>query len=98
MNYKKIYDQLIERAKMRTLEGYSENHHIIPKCMGGSNELDNFVALTGREHFIAHLLLAKIYGGPLVHALWLMSIIRVNIIAYIMNGLENNIVNKFRHI
>ncbi len=74
MNYKKIYDQLIERAKMRTLEGYSENHHIIPKCMGGSNELDNFVALTGREHFIAHLLLAKIYGGPLVHALWLMSI------------------------
>lgn len=74
MNYKKIYDQLIERAKMRTLEGYSENHHIIPKCIGGSNELDNFVALTGREHFIAHLLLAKIYGGPLVHALWMMSI------------------------
>jgi len=41
--------------------GYVENHHILPRCMGGSNERDNLVSLTGREHYIAHLLLYKIY-------------------------------------
>ena len=31
--------------------------------MGGSNELSNLVSLTAREHFIAHVLLANIYGN-----------------------------------
>jgi hypothetical protein len=38
MNYQKIYNQIIERAQNRILEGYVEKHHIIPKCLGG---LDN---------------------------------------------------------
>jgi len=54
MNYKRIHDQIIERAKSRILEGYKERHHIIPKCMGGNNEKDNLVYLTAREHFIIH--------------------------------------------
>ena len=37
MNYKKIYQQLIDRALSRTLTGYKERHHIVPKCMGGDN-------------------------------------------------------------
>lgn len=41
--------------------GYTENHHIIPKSMGGTDEPDNLVLLTGREHWVAHLLLFKIY-------------------------------------
>ncbi|AUS02907.1 HNH nuclease [Vibrio phage 2.275.O._10N.286.54.E11] len=61
MNYKKHYDAMINRAKNRILEGYSEKHHIIPKCMGGDNSKSNLVALTGREHFVAHQLLIKIY-------------------------------------
>ncbi len=61
MDYKKHYNLLIERAKNRTLEGYSEKHHIIPKCMGGSNSKDNIVKLTAEEHYVAHQLLVKIY-------------------------------------
>jgi hypothetical protein len=63
MNYKKTYNNLIERAKTRTLseEIYVETHHILPKCIGGSNGKDNLVVLTFREHFIAHWLLVKIY-------------------------------------
>ena len=38
MNYQKIYDSLIERARQRELKNvYFEKHHVIPKCMGGSN-------------------------------------------------------------
>lgn len=63
MNYKKHYYKLIERAKNRTLNQYGEWHHIIPKCVGGKDSSDNLVKLSPREHFIAHLLLIKIYNN-----------------------------------
>jgi hypothetical protein len=51
---------LIDKAKNRIeIIGYSEKHHILPKCMGGTDESSNIVSLTAREHFIAHILLAK---------------------------------------
>ena len=61
MNYQEHYDKLVSRAKERKLDCYSESHHIIPKCMGGTDDKDNLVQLSAREHFIAHLLLMKIY-------------------------------------
>jgi hypothetical protein len=61
MDYKKIYNSLMDRAVDRELDYYYELHHIIPKCMGGSNESDNIVKLTFREHFIAHWILHRIY-------------------------------------
>lgn len=61
MNYQKHYELLIERAKSRTLAGYFERHHIIPKCMGGSDEPENIANLAPEEHFVAHQLLVKIY-------------------------------------
>jgi hypothetical protein len=61
MNYKKIYDSIIDRAKNRVPEGYVERHHIIPKCIGGSNDQQNLVALYPEEHFLCHVLLIKIY-------------------------------------
>jgi hypothetical protein len=75
MNYQRIYDQIIDRAKERKLEGYKEKHHIIPKCMGGGNEKENLVVLTAREHFICHWLLCRIYpeNRKLGHAFWFMS-------------------------
>lgn len=67
MDYQKHYERLIERARYRSLNEYKERHHIIPKCMGGSNEKENLVYLTASEHFIAHQLLVKIH--PENHAL-----------------------------
>lgn len=75
MNYQRIYDCLITRAKNRTPIGYTEKHHITPDFMfinrkrkgpkghleGNPDSADNIVRLYPREHFIAHLLLAKIY-------------------------------------
>ena len=63
MNYRWHYDKLIETRKSRLLEKdkYYENHHIIPKSMGGDNSPENFVQLTAREHFIAHWLLWRIH-------------------------------------
>lgn len=61
MNYQKIYDALIERGRNRIPQGYVERHHILPRCMGGSDENSNLVALTPEEHFVAHILLVKMY-------------------------------------
>jgi hypothetical protein len=61
MNYEKIYNQIIERAKNRVLDSYTEKHHIIPKCMNGTDDTNNIVELTAREHFICHRLLHRMY-------------------------------------
>ena len=66
MNYNNIYNNLIFTRKSRglnkkVLDGYYEKHHIIPKCLGGKDILENYVLLTFREHIIAHKLLLKIY-------------------------------------
>jgi hypothetical protein len=76
MNYQNIYNQIINRAKNRTLNEYKESHHVIPKCLGGSNEKENLVDLTAREHFLCHKLLVEIYPNneKLLWALWLMAI------------------------
>lgn len=74
MNYEKIYNQIIERAKNRVLNGYKESHHIKPICMGGNNHPDNLVDLTAREHFLAHWLLHEIYpdNSKLRYSFWTM--------------------------
>ena len=61
MKYEKIYHDLCARGQLRPKPSISERHHIIPKCMGGSNDKSNLTNLTPREHFIAHQLLYKIY-------------------------------------
>lgn len=63
MNYKKIYDNIINNRLQNPIkdEEYGEKHHIIPKCLGGSNKKSNLVKLTAREHFICHALLAEMY-------------------------------------
>ncbi len=62
MNYQKIYNQIIHRRQQEVItEGYSEKHHIVPRSLGGSDDKENLVKLTAREHFICHYLLVKIY-------------------------------------
>jgi hypothetical protein len=44
-----------------TYEGYTENHHIIPRCIGG----EETVSLSARQHFVCHWLLTKMTKGEL---------------------------------
>ena len=74
MNYQKIYDAIIVHRKINFAPGYTESHHILPKCMGGSDDSDNIVRLTAREHYVCHWLLWKIHRSPqLAHAFWSMA-------------------------
>lgn len=59
--YAKWYTNLVNTRKIRIINDleYYELHHIIPKCMGGTNNKENLVKFTAREHYIAHLLLIK---------------------------------------
>lgn len=61
--YSICYNNIINRAKARVLVEYSEVHHIIPKSIGGTNNKENLVRLTAREHFICHLLLIRMVQG-----------------------------------
>lgn len=62
MDYEKTYNKLIAAARTQQIDGYYETHHIVPKAEGGSDDTTNLVKLTARQHYIAHLLLAKIYN------------------------------------
>ncbi len=76
MNYQKIHDSIIDNARKRKLpkEVYTERHHVIPKSMGGDDEKNNIVILTGREHFIIHWLLYKIYkNSQMTYAFFAMT-------------------------
>jgi hypothetical protein len=75
MDYIKHYNLLINKASDRLYNGYTETHHILPRCLGGSNLKKNLVKLTPEEHFVAHQLLVKIYptSSGLLYALARLS-------------------------
>jgi len=57
------YNNITERARLRKIDGYTECHHITPRSLGGTDDKDNLVNLTAREHFICHWLLTKMHIG-----------------------------------
>jgi len=65
MNYKKIYKNLILKVRKENRQKgtglYYEKHHILPKCLGGLDDVKNYVLLNAKEHFIAHKLLTKMF-------------------------------------
>jgi hypothetical protein len=76
-HYKNRYDKFITTIKNsgRAVIGYSEVHHIQPKCLKGMNESSNLIELSLREHFLAHWLLWKAYPDylPLASAFLQMN-------------------------
>lgn len=75
--YTKTYQAIISRARESSRSkktDYFESHHVIPRCMGGSDDAENLVLLTAREHFLCHALLCKMIAtntkewNKLVHA------------------------------
>ena len=62
MDYLKVYLNLCKRGQLERLNlGYTEVHHVVPRCMGGDNHKNNLTKLTFKEHYLAHKLLTKIY-------------------------------------
>jgi len=63
--YKQQYDDMIALARIESVKyrrGF-EVHHIVPKCLGGSDEPRNLVRLWPIEHLKAHWLLSKFTVG-----------------------------------
>lgn len=75
-NAKKICPRTTSKKSAMSIRGYIEDHHIIPKCLGGSDTVDNKVWLTAEEHFICHKLLTEmtegVANGKMWSALWRM--------------------------
>lgn len=61
MNYRTIYDRLMQRSVGRAIECYTERHHILPRCLGGDDEEANIAVLTAEEHYVAHQLLVRLH-------------------------------------
>ena len=59
--YTKIYYKIIDRARSqnRTKSDGMQSHHILPKCLGGTDDPNNLVLLTYKEHRVCHCLLIK---------------------------------------
>jgi hypothetical protein len=75
--YNKWYLNITKRGQDRITDERTESHHIIPKCLGGTDDRCNLTNVTLREHFICHWLLTKIHYGKerhqLLKALWMMK-------------------------
>ena len=76
--YTQWYYDIIENAKKRETAGYVEKHHIIPRCMNGTDDQTNLIKVTAREHFMLHMLLIKMTNdkkiiSKLVYAAWQQS-------------------------
>jgi len=69
--YSNIYYSVIKNAKSQNRikqvgDGY-QTHHIIPRCMGGTDDNDNLVVLTYKEHRVCHRLLIEMTDGEYKH-------------------------------
>lgn len=62
--YTNTYFRIINNARNRIeFDSYTENHHIIPRSLCGSDSNENLVRLSAREHLICHLLLIRMVEG-----------------------------------
>jgi ribosomal protein L37AE/L43A len=67
------YQRFIGSLRGQSVDGYAEVHHIVPRSLGGSDDADNLIRLTARQHFIAHWMLARAIGGSASRAFFMMS-------------------------
>lgn len=61
-HYFNRYQKWINEYQFREKPDKGEYHHIIPKCIGGTDELSNILFLGYREHYITHYILAKSFS------------------------------------
>jgi len=79
MDFKKNYHELIAKAKSENRDKssgvYYEQHHIVPRSLGGPDTASNLILLTPQEHYMAHYYLWKFTDSKeMACAFWFMSI------------------------
>lgn len=76
--YTTWYFNIVANARQReSTSGYTENHHIIPRSLGGTNARSNLVRLTYREHFVVHQLLVRMVSESSRHKMQ-FALLRMN--------------------
>lgn len=76
VTYEEFINNILNtRGRFACSDEYHERHHIVPKCMGGTNDEENLIDLFAREHFEAHRMLAleNPENEKLAYAWWMMS-------------------------
>jgi hypothetical protein len=53
--YQELIDYVLENPNTNC---YTEKHHIVPRCMGGSDDEENLIELSYPQHIMAHYLIA----------------------------------------
>lgn len=72
-HYYSRYQKFIASLQGQRIDGYYELHHIVPRSLGGNDNKSNLVALTARQHYVAHWMLARAMGGSAARAFFMMS-------------------------
>ena len=99
--YTKWYYNIINLARTKNHTGYTERHHIIPKSIGGSDNDDNLIILSAKEHFICHFLLTKMIPSTsssyhkMIHAFIFMKAENSNHYRYMNSSLYDSIKEKY---
>lgn len=65
--YYAIINSAKSKNRIRTVGDGYQIHHIIPRCMGGTDDPDNLVILTYKEHRVCHRLLINLTTGEYKH-------------------------------
>lgn len=92
LRYEKFINCILESRENVRFSG-SEGHHILPKCMGGVDH-NNIIYLSRREHFIAHIILAKAFPGHTIA----YALTRMNVDLDIKNSRFYDIARKLHGI
>ena len=58
--YVNFINSILEKRENKRFE-HSERHHICPRALNGTDDADNLIYLSYREHFLAHYMLAKAF-------------------------------------
>jgi len=62
--YTRAYYRIVHKALTESYSGYTETHHIVPVCLGGTNSKDNLVRLSLKQHRLCHKLLTRMVAYP----------------------------------
>lgn len=67
--YTATYFKIIDSARQqkRIKKNGVQSHHIVPKCIGGTDDPNNLVLLTYKEHRVCHCLLIKMVDDKIAN-------------------------------